>query len=148
MKPFPARTEADDAASRRRTDAAASWVRETFAEARTLNASAVVLSFHATAALEESADDPYRQAFEPFITAIEEEAERFARPVLLAHGDGHEYTVDQPLVRRTTGRRLENLTRLQVPGSPEVGWVRVVVTPGAETPFAFEAHVVPRWKYW
>lgn len=147
MKPFPARTEADDSASRRRTDAAASWVRETFAEARKLNASAVVLSFHANAALEDS-DDPDRQAFEPFITAIEEEAERFARPVLLAHGDGHEYTVDQPLLRRTTGRLLENLTRLQVPGSPEVGWVRVVVTPGAENPFAFEAHVVPRWKYW
>lgn len=148
MKPFPARTEADDTASRRRTDAAVSWVRETFAEARNLNASAVVLSFHASAELEGPADAPYRQAFEPFIAAIEEESERFARPVLLAHGDGHEYTVDQPLVRRTTGRQLENVTRLQVPGSPAVGWVRVVVTPGAENPFAFEEHVVPRWKYW
>ncbi|HLF85197.1 MAG TPA: metallophosphoesterase [Blastocatellia bacterium] len=148
LKPFPARTEADDTAWRRRTDAAASWVRETFVEARSSNASAVVLSFHANAELEAPADHPDRQAFEPFITAIEEEAERFARPVLLTHGDGHEYTLDQPLVRRTTGRRLENVTRLQVPGSPEVGWVRVVVTPGAENPFAFEAHVVPRWKYW
>ena len=148
MKQFPSRTEADDAASRRRTEAAASWVHETFAEARTSNASAVVLSFHANAALEKPADDLHRQAFEPFITAIEEEAERFARPVLLAHGDGHEYTVDQPLVRRTTRRQLENVTRLQVPGSPAVGWVRVVVTPDAESPFAFKAHVVPRWKYW
>jgi hypothetical protein len=148
MKPFPSRTEADDAASRRRTDAAASWVRETFAEARNANASAVVLSFHANADLENPADDTYRQAFEPFLTAIEEEAERFARPVLLAHGDGHEYTVDHPLVRRTTGRQLDNVTRLQVPGSPAVGWVRVVVTPGSENPFAFDQHVVPRWKYW
>ena len=147
MKPFPARTEADDDAARRRTNAAAAWVRETFAEAKSLNASAVVLSFHANADLEEP-DDSYRKAFEPFIETIEEEAERFARPVLLAHRDGHIYTVDHPLVRRTTGRRLENLTRLQVPGSPDVGWVRVVVTPGAENPFAFENHVVPRWKYW
>ena len=142
-----ARTEADDDAARRRTNAAAAWVRETFAEAKSLNASAVVLSFHANADLEEP-DDSYRKAFEPFIETIEEEAERFARPVLLAHRDGHIYTVDHPLVRRTTGRRLENLTRLQVPGSPDVGWVRVVVTPGAENPFAFENHVVPRWKYW
>ncbi len=147
MKPFPARTGADDDASRRRTEAAAAWVRETFAEARNLNASAVVISFHGNAALEEP-DDPGRQAFEPFITAVEEEAERFARPVLLAHGDGHDYIVDHPLVRRTTGQRLENLTRLQVPGSPLVGWVRVVVNAGAENPFAFEEHVVPRWKYW
>jgi len=148
MRAFPARTEADDVESRHRTDAAAAWVRETFAEARNSNASAVVLSFHANADLESSADDPYRQAFEPFLTAVEEEAERFARPVLLVHGDGHEYTVDQPVVRRTTGRTLENLTRLQVPGSPAVGWVRVVVTPGVEASFVFEAHVVPRWKYW
>ena len=148
MKAFPARTEADDAASRRRTDAAAFWVRETFAEARKMNASAVVISFHASAELEAPADAEYRQAFEPFLNTIEEESERFAKPVLLAHGDGHEYTVDQPLVRRTTGRPLENVTRLQVPGSPAVGWVRVVVAPGADNPFSFEAHVVPRWKYW
>lgn len=148
MKAFPARTEADDAASKRRSEAASAWVRETFAEARNSHASAVVISFHGNAELEHSADAPYRQAFEPFITAVEEEAESFARPVLLAHGDGHDYIVDHPLVRRTTGRTLENLTRLQVPGSPLVGWVRVVVKPGAEDPFVFEEHLVPRWKYW
>lgn len=147
MKRFPARTDTDDVAAKRRTEAAAAWVRETFAEAKSSNASAVVLGFHANAGLEDP-DDAERRAFEPFITAVEEEAERFARPVLLAHGDGHDYTVDHPLVRRTTGRLLENLTRLQVPGSPEVGWVRVVVTPGAENPFTFEKHAVPRWKYW
>ena len=37
---------------------------------------------------------------------------------------------------------------LQVPGSPLVGWVRVVVDPGGAGPFTFESHVVPRWKYW
>jgi hypothetical protein len=68
--------------------------------------------------------------------------------VLIAHGDDHTYTIDHPVVRSTTGRRLENVTRLEVPGSPQVGWVRVFVTPGAESPFAFEPHVVPRWKYW
>lgn len=148
MERFPARTQTDDAASKRRTDAAAAWVHETFAEARNVNASTVVISFHGNGNLEEPADEPYRQAFEPFITAVEEETERFARPVLLAHGDGHDYIVDHPLVRRTTGRRLENLTRMQVPGSPLVGWVRVVVRPGANDPFTFEEHVVPRWKYW
>lgn len=137
------------AAAKRRTEAAAAWLRETFAEARALNAWAVVFGFHANPDFEEPVDDPYRQTFEPFITALEEEVEQFAKPVLAVHGDGHEYTVDHPLVRRTTGRRLENFTRLQVPGSPEVGWVRVVVTPAAvDAPFAFEEHVVPRWKYW
>ncbi|HJQ68968.1 MAG TPA: hypothetical protein VKA70_08350 [Blastocatellia bacterium] len=148
LAPFPARTQADDQESKRRTEAAAAWVRETFAEARNLNASAVVISYHASADLEEPHDNDYRRAFDPFILAIEEEADRFARPVLLAHGDGHDYTVDHPLVRRATGKPLENVTRLQVPGSPLVGWVRVVVTPGATQPFSFDQHVVPRWKYW
>lgn len=70
------------------------------------------------------------------------------RPVLIAHGDDHRYIVDHPLLRSGTNRRLENVTRLEVPGSPQVGWVRVVVTPGEEKPFAFELHVLPRWKYW
>ena len=148
MKRFPARTEADDAAAKRRTEAAAWWVRETFAEAKSLNASAVIIAFHANPAFEDDVDDKDRTVYEPFIIALEEGTEEFARPVLVMQGDNHNYTLDRPLIRRTTGRRLENLTRLQVPGSPQVGWVRVVVTPGAENPFAFEAHVVPRWKYW
>lgn len=138
--------QADD--MRRRMDAASAWVRETFAEARAADASAVVLAFQANPDFEDPVDAPFRRTFDPFILAVEEEAERFRRPVLLAHGDGHDYTVDHPLVRRTTGRRLKNITRLQVPGSPAVGWVRVVVAPGAASPFTFEKRVVPRWKYW
>ncbi len=145
---FPARTAADDEASRRRTGAAVAWIRETFAEAKRTGASAVVLGFHANPGFEEPAGNEYRQAFEPFVEALEEEVEAFAGPVLMAHGDNHVYLVDHPLKRRTTGRVLENLTRLHVPGSPEVGWVRVVVTPGAENPFAFESRVIPGWKYW
>lgn len=148
LKPFPARTPEDDAAVQRRTKAAAAWVRETFNAARTSNATAVVIAFHANPAFEDPPDDSFRKSFEPFLTALEEETERFRRPVLVIQGDDHEYTVDHPLKRRTTGRTLENLTRLQVPGSPQVGWVRVVVTPGAANPFSFEERVVPRWKHW
>lgn len=148
LRPFPERTADDDAAARRRTAAASVWVRETFAEARAANASAVVLAFHADPGFKEPPSDSYRQYYEPFLITLEEEAARFQRPVLVIHGDNHEYTVDRPLVRRMTGRHLENLTRLEVPGSPQVGWVRVVVTPGAENPFSFEEHVVPSWKYW
>ena len=37
---------------------------------------------------------------------------------------------------------------MQVPGSPDVGWVRVVVSLGAAAFFSFEPRLVPRWKYW
>jgi len=138
MQPFPARTPEDDAGARRRTDAAAAWVRETFAEAAKSNAAAVVIGFHANMHAERR--DDYTDAFEPFLSTLEQEAARFAKPVLVIHGDGHDYIVDRPL-------RAPNLTRMQVPGSPLVGWVRVVVRPGATPSFQIEEHVVPRWKY-
>jgi hypothetical protein len=148
LRPFPRRTQADDVEVERRTAAAAAWLRETFADARAANASAVVLAWHANLALERPAHDPYRQAFEPFVTTLQDEVEQFAGPVVAIHGDGHEYTVDHPLVRRGSGERLVRFTRVQVPGSPAVGWVRVTVTPGPEPTFAFESRVIPRWKYW
>jgi hypothetical protein len=138
-EPFRGRTAADDAAARRRVEAAAAWTREAFAEATRTNARAVVIAFQANADLEQPGD--YRNAYEPFIGTVEQEALRFRRPVLLAHGDGHIYIVDHPL-------RPQNVTRMQVPGSPRVGWVRVFVRERAGEPFAFEQHVVPWWKYW
>ena len=148
LEPFPSRTAADDTEVTRRTEAATAWLRETFADARRSDASAVVITFHANPDFEQPADGRYRQAYEPFLDALEKEVLAFRRPVLITHGDNHEFIVDRPLVDRATGRRIENLTRMQVPGSPDVGWIRVVVTPGAKSPFAFEPHVVPKWKYW
>ena len=145
---FPGRTAAHDEAAIRRTAAAAAWLRDTFAEASAASARAVVIGFHANPAFEAPAADKYRQSYEPFLTALEEEAERCGKPVLVAPGDDHDFIVDHPLLRRTTGRRLDNVTRLQVPGSPDIGWVRVVVPPDANAAFAFENRVVPWWKYW
>jgi hypothetical protein len=132
----------------RRTLAATAWLRETFARAQASRAPAVVIALHANPHFEGRSSDGYRQAFEPFLLALEEEVERFGRPVLAVQGDHHIYLVDRPLLRRTTGRRLENFTRMQVPGSPHVGWVRVVVSPGAPPFFSFEQRLVPRWKSW
>jgi hypothetical protein len=137
-RPFPNRTEDDIAASKTRTEAAAAWLRDTFREATWVNAPALVVAMQGALFDEEPKD---REPFEPFLTTLREEAARFGRPVLVAHGDQHEYTVDRQL-------GLANLTRLEVPGSPNVGWVRVTITPNAREPFAFEPHVIPRWKVW
>lgn len=137
-QPFAKRTSADDELVKRRTAAAVAWMRAAFAEARRTNGNAVVIAFHAS--WPETSD--YRQQYEPFISALEEEAAQFAKPVLVIHGDSHEYIVDHPVPTA------KNLTRLEVPGSPDVGWVRVTVTPRAPSPFTFESHVVPSWKMW
>jgi len=145
---YPGRTEAHDDAARRRTQAAAAWVRETFSEANASDARAVVLGFHANPSFAAPVEDGYRSTYEPFIEALEEEVERFEKPVLVVHGDNPEFIVDHPLIRRTTGEILENLTRLQVPGSPDIGYVRVSVTPGENPTFEFNERVIPWWKYW
>jgi len=143
---FPKRIAADDEEVQRRTAAAAAWLRESFAEATAAQAPAIVVAFHGTLAFGQPADA--RLVYEPFVTALGEEVERFGKPVLAVHGDAHTLTVDHPLVRQQAGRWLANFTRLEVPGSPAVGWVRVVVTPGAAQPFAFEPLIVSGWRFW
>ena len=145
-RPFPSRTDADDKESERRLAAALAWLHETFAQATAQSATAVIVSFHADPGFD---GPPARQRpFKPLLEALEDEAVAFNKPVLLIHGDSHEFTIDHPLKARATGQAIPNLTRLEVPGSPLVGWVRVVVTPGATPTFAFEERLVPRWKYW
>ena len=143
-KPFPARTEADDQESRRRMDAALAWFHETFARAKAQSATAVVVCFHVDPSFESLADF---NLFKTLLYAFEDEAVVFARPVLLIHGDSHHFITDQPLKARATRQTIANVTRLEVPGSPLVGWVRVVVTPGVTPSFAFEQRLVPRWSW-
>lgn len=139
-KAFPRRSPADDAETKRRMEADVAWLRETFAAAT--NAKAVVVVFHASTSLERPRGHEWRRVYEPFIAALEEESVRFGKPVLAIHGDDHEYIVDRPLPH------VPNLTRMEVPGSYDVGWVRVTVDPRAANPFTFEKHIVPKWKWW
>jgi hypothetical protein len=140
-KPYPGRTEVEDATAQSRTEGDAAWVRAAFARARDVGAQAVVIAFHANPNFEHGPHQKYRADFEPLLSTLDEEAVVYGRPVLVVHGDGHHYEIDRPM-------RATNVTRMQVPGSPRVGWVRVVCDPKAQDPFSFDEHVVPRWKYW
>ena len=64
-----------------------------------------------------------------FREALRTHAAALGKPMLLVHGDGHRYRVDQPLRDRATGRRIPTFTRVEVFGSPEVNWVRIDVDP-------------------
>ena len=121
---FSGRSAAHDAEVERRTRAALAWLDEAFALARETGAKGVVLATHANVGLE--GEPGARRGFEPFVERLEEHVARFTGPVLLIHGDSHEQQVDQPL-RDEGGRVYENFTRLETFGSPDIGWVRVVV---------------------
>lgn len=62
---------------------------------------------------------------------------RLGRPVLFVHGHTHTHRFDRPFVD-AAGKRVENVWRLEVFGSPVVGWVRVVVDPNAASLFRIE----------
>lgn len=140
-------TEAEQRESSVRTEAAARWLSETFDFAEATGAPAVVVAWHAYVFFEDPPEAPYRQPYEPFLRTLEEEVAAFDGPVLGIHGDFHEFIIDRPLVNRTTGDTLRSFTRLEVPGSPAVGWVKVTVTPDADHPFDFERRVIPYWPW-
>jgi hypothetical protein len=136
---FTERTVAEDREVERRASAAVAWMQEAFAQAHNIEARAVVLATHADLEIQRPGGHSRRRPFDPFIDALAAEVEAFHGSVLVVHGDGHDLTIDQPLTRRTTGETLTNLTRLEVLGSPEVGWVRIVVDTLREPRFSFHA---------
>ncbi|MGH9672699.1 MAG: metallophosphoesterase family protein [Bryobacteraceae bacterium] len=69
---------------------------------------------------------------------LEDDAIVFGRPVLVVMGDSHIFRIDKPVLAARSGRVLENLLRVEVPGSEYVHWVRVRVDPAKRGLFSFE----------
>jgi hypothetical protein len=81
-----------------------------------------------------------KRAFDDVLAAIEQAARALRKPVLLVHGDTHNYQVDMPFLE-PTGVPLPNITRVETYGSPIVGWVKVTVDPGSARIWTFEPHI-------
>ncbi len=139
---FPGRTAADDAARTRRTAAAQAWLDAAFALAVRDSLAGVVLAFHGDPGLE--GDSNVTPGYAGFLASLARHASAFPGQVLIIHGDSHLYRVDHPLRHPDTGAALANVTRLEVFGSPDIGWVRVVVDSAAGRLVAFEPRLMPR----
>ncbi len=111
-----------------RRAAVLAWMKESFALARSGGAKAVVVAIHANPSLERPTPRP---AYASLLDALRAEVQALARPVLLVHGDTHRYRLDRPWDGI-------DLRRIEVPGSPDVAWVRVRVAPDAAAPFTVE----------
>lgn len=123
----------DEAEFQARNAANLAWIGHVFTRAAEEDIAGVVLAFHA---------DVFgffarRDAFVESLAAIAAGAVRLGRPVLLIHGDGHVYKVDQPLVQEGySGPRVANVTRIEVFGSSDMHAVEIGVDPG--NPALFE----------
>ena len=127
----------DEQEFRARNAANLEWLRSTFQAATEGQSAGVVLVMQANM-LEGNLSVP--SGFDELVTALREEVERFAKPVVLVHGDTHFFRIDQP--RLGAGPLLENLTRVETFGDPDVGWVKVTVDPSSDEVFRFEEHAL------
>jgi len=146
-RPFEGRTAADDAEVAARTRAAMAWMEETFRIAQSEGLKGVVLAIHGDPGLEDYPAEVYA-SYTTWVQRLEELVKGFEGQVLLIHGDSHELLTDHPLRDRVTGQPLSNFTRLETYGSPDIGWVRVVVDSVAGRFAAFEPRLVSRWVLW
>jgi hypothetical protein len=124
----------DDAAAvaehRERSAANRQLLRRAARLAEERDVGAIVLAFHANPRF----DDRRSPGFAPFKRDLRELLQAFGGPVLLIHGDTHQYRFDRP-VKDDTGRTISRVQRLEVPGSPRVAGVWVTIDPQARPVF-------------
>lgn len=146
-----ARTEADCAAAnaeyQARDTATIAFLRESFQIARQQKAAGVAVFIQADLGFDlpetEKVNERMQAGFDgydAFLAALVAETQAFAGQVLLVHGDTHFYKVDKPL--NDQAHLLENLTRLETFGSPNLHWVKVSVDVDKPNVFGFEPVMV------
>jgi hypothetical protein len=140
----PEQRRAAEAEYLARDQADRTWLHESFELARREGAPAVVVAIHADPGFTVPPAERARRrvdGFDRFLVALADEAKAFAQPVILIHGDSHRYVHDQPLVDQA-GQKVANVTRVETFGSPDVGWVEVILDPADPAALRVEPRLV------
>lgn len=80
--------------------------------------------------------------YNDFLVALEVETLAFGKPVVLVHGDTHSFQINKPLFGSKSERRIENFTRVETFGSPDVHWLRASVDFKNPNVFNFQQQIV------
>jgi hypothetical protein len=141
----PAERRAAEAEFLARDQADREWLHQAFEDATGSAAPAVVVAMQADPGFEvPPAERAARHVdgYDAVLAALVAEARAFAKPVIVLHGDSHRQRTDRPLVDRTTGQPVANVTRVETFGSPVVGWVKVIFDPQSPAFVDAEPHPV------
>jgi hypothetical protein len=126
--------ERRDAAARtefaERDAASSAWITQGFAWAGRDALKGLVIFMHADPLRGRDHDRKVGRPFGRTINALKQGAIGFAKPVLLVHGDFHDYKLDKPFSDEQ-GKTIANLTRLEVHGAPDLWAVTVTVDPAS-----------------
>lgn len=125
------RTPQMDAEYARRSAANTAWLAQGFDLARNNGHAMVFIVIQANPGFEPSfwRPAPAADGYAQFRQELLAHTLVFGKPVILIHGDTHQYRVDQPLADPATQKPLERFTRIESFGSPDVDWIRVSVDP-------------------
>ena len=126
----------------RRNEANLAWLRDSFAQATRHDDRAVMIIIQANPQFDKRQSDPARAGFNDFLALLEELTIAFPRPVVLVHGDSHYFRIDKPMTGTRSGRRVENFTRVETFGYPDVHWLRVTVDWRDPNLFTFRQEIV------
>jgi hypothetical protein len=110
------------------------WLTEGVVIAQRPGMRGLVIFAHADPRFDRPADPA--DGYTGFRYALRAHAATLGKPMLFIHGDGHQYRVDQPLRDLLTLERIGTFTRVEVFGSPGVGWVRIEVDPDGDRLFS------------
>jgi len=117
-----------------RDKASSTWIADGFAWAQKANMKGLVIFIHADPLRGRDHDRKVGKPFGRTVKALKQGAVTFKKPVLVVHGDYHEYKLDKPFTT-SAGKAIENLTRLEVQGAPEVWATRIDIDPASPSLF-------------
>jgi hypothetical protein len=136
------RTPQQDVEYAARNTANLNWLHTAFSLARDGGFAGVVLTLQADPPFPRGLDGTVLKpdtGFLDFIYNLEIEGIVFGKPVLVINGDTHTFKIDKPMISSRNNTVIENIYRLEVPGSSDAHWVRVSVNPARPLSlFSFE----------
>lgn len=134
-----------------RENAAIAWLETIFAEAQRKNSAGVFIAMQANPNFDLKVTDPQRAGFNRFLNKLKELTVAFKKPVVLAHGDSHYFRIDKPMVADTLDagkdQMLENFTRVEGFGTPNLHWVKVSVNARDPNVFMFEQKLIDENRF-
>jgi hypothetical protein len=140
------------------------WLRTAFETARKTNALGIMILTQANVfeTFMDTGTGATHSGFADFVTTLREETGKYSGEVVMVSGDSHYMRVDKPLTNlypacvSTTGdctpfdaaldargTRVQNFTRLEVPGSGDVHWALAHIRPDSRNLFQFEFMMMP-----
>jgi len=122
----------NDKEVKRRMNAAINWMKASFSLARSSNSPAIFMMIHANPGF--NGAKKWSVGFESFLLELKQEIKLFAKPVVLAHGDTHEFRLDSPKILNDN---LVNFTRIETHGPYQSSWIRIKVDPQTNNIFEF-----------